>query len=567
MSEPDPFVGRTIAGKYRIVQLLGEGGMGCVYVGEQLLGTTTRKVAVKTLHKHLSHDPQVKARFQREVGTIATLQHPNTIQVFDFGETDDGTLYIVMELVQGKSLADTLEKEGAMLPARAEKILTQVCGSLEEAHSLGIVHRDLKPDNIVLCERAGQKDWVEVLDFGIAKRSNENDEREAKLTQQGMVLGTPPYMSPEQFTGQPIDARSDIYALGVMAYEMLTAKLPFAANTPWEWATQHMTAQPTPFEAQPNGASLPPRARSAVMRALAKKPDERPRTVTEFLEEFCGGEAPALSFQPAGGTAVGAAGGRAKTEMATPAFGAAPPMGPGAMGGAPPGVGAAPGMGGPPAMGAGSGYGASPPGMGAAPPVGAVPAHIPRAPSPQDSQGSGGNRGLLLGVAGVVALLTIVGVVVLTMKGKHNDDVAPLDLTSSSAASNTATTDTAPTTTATPPDTAAQASGGMPALVTGTSSGSPHTTSGGTSGGASGTHPTSSGGTSGGTSGGASSSSGHPATVVTLAGKPTQTAPPPPPPPPPQKTPECIAWEQAVQQNSPRAPAMRAACERSKAGH
>ena len=131
-----------------------------------------------------------------------------------------------MEFVQGRSVADILEKDGPMPPARVENILRQVCGSLEEAHGHGIVHRDLKPDNVVLCERAGQKDWVEVLDFGIAKRSSEHDPNEAKLTQQGMVLGTPPYMSPEQFTGQPVDVRSDIYALGVMTYEMLIGKLP-----------------------------------------------------------------------------------------------------------------------------------------------------------------------------------------------------------------------------------------------------------------------------------------------------------------------------------------------------
>ena len=206
--------------------------MGAVYQGEQQLGTTKRRVAIKTLHPHLSRNPQIEARFQREVGTIAELEHPNTIQVYDFGTTPDGILYIVMEFLQGKSLADVLETQGAMDPDRVTNILEQVCGSLEEAHVHGIVHRDLKPDNVVLVERAGQKDFVKVLDFGIAKRSREQDQNEQKLTQQGMVLGTPPYMSPEQFTGQPIDARSDIYSLGVMAYEMLTGKLPFNATRP-----------------------------------------------------------------------------------------------------------------------------------------------------------------------------------------------------------------------------------------------------------------------------------------------------------------------------------------------
>ncbi|HWL85504.1 MAG TPA: serine/threonine-protein kinase, partial [Polyangiaceae bacterium] len=274
-SEPNPgLVGQSIAGRYKVVRVLGEGGMGVVYLGEQKLGATTRKVAIKTLHPHLSQDPKILARFERECGTIAELQHPNTIQVYDFGATDDGTLYIVMEYVEGMSAAEALEKDGAMAPKRVEKILSQVVGSLEEAHAHGIVHRDLKPENILLCDRAGQKDWVEVLDFGIAKRQEEDTE-ERKLTQAGMVLGTPPYMSPEQFTGRPVDARSDIYSLGIVAYELLTGRLPFQGNTAYEWATQHMTQPPAPIETQPLGARVPESMRRAIERALAKDPRQR----------------------------------------------------------------------------------------------------------------------------------------------------------------------------------------------------------------------------------------------------------------------------------------------------
>jgi serine/threonine-protein kinase len=393
---PDPMLGQVLGGKYTVIRLIGEGGMGAVYEGEQKLGTTKRKVAVKTLHPHLSRDPKIKARFEREVATIAELEHPNTIQVYDFGTTPEGILYIVMEFLQGKSLADMLEKGGAMAPERVENILQQVCGSLEEAHSRGIVHRDLKPDNIVLVERAGKKDFVKVLDFGIAKRSKEEDKDEQKLTQQGMVLGTPPYMSPEQFTGRPIDSRSDIYSLGVMAYEMLSGKLPFKADTAWEWATQHMTQPPIPIESLAEGQRTTEAMRGALRRALAKSPDERFQTVSEFCDAFCGrGVAPAAYGAQAPGTP------RQRTEMGAPldlgaAFGGPPPggaIGTGAMLAGPP-------MGPP-----------GPPMQGYTPVGGNVafptPAGIPQAP-PREVKG--GNRTPLLVVAGVIGLASIAAI-------------------------------------------------------------------------------------------------------------------------------------------------------------
>ena len=421
-----PLVGQTIASKYKVVRLLGEGGMGCVYQGEQMLGATARKVAIKTLHKHLSHDESIKARFKREVGTVAQLEHPNTIQVFDYGTMDDGTLYIVMEFVKGSSVADVLEKDGPMQPDRVLNIMRQVSGSLEEAHGYGIVHRDLKPDNVVLAERAGQKDWVEVLDFGIAKRSSEHDPNEAKLTQQGMVLGTPPYMSPEQFTGQPVDLRSDIYALGVMAYEMLTGRLPWVANTAWEWASKHMTEAPTPLERQPLGPNVPESMRNAISRALAKNKDERFASVKEFYEAFSGGVVAApISFAdgavPTGGTAMIAGAseqaGRAKTELGTPM----PMMGTDAV--PPYSGGSAPSYGGTPA-----------------------PAVVPAGPMHMGgATKKSGPSGLVIGL-GVLALLLFVGAGVgLAVKGKKaTPPPVSVDLggtTTASAASSVATTD------------------------------------------------------------------------------------------------------------------------------
>ncbi len=279
----DPFLGQMVGGRYKIAKLLGEGGMGAVYLGEQNIGGTVRKVAIKTLHAHLSKDPKILQRFERECATVAELQHPNTIQLYDFGKTDDGILYMVMEYVQGESLAAVLEKQGSLEPSRTLHILQQICDALGEAHTLGIVHRDLKPENIVLTERA--KDWVKVLDFGIAKRSEAaQDKSEQRLTQQGTVLGTPPYMSPEQFTGKPIDARSDLYSIAVIAYEMLSGRLPFTAATPWEWATQHMQAAPQPLSLTPSGAPIPDAMVYAVMRSLAKDPNDRFATTREFYD-------------------------------------------------------------------------------------------------------------------------------------------------------------------------------------------------------------------------------------------------------------------------------------------
>src|SRR4051812_5019790 len=307
----DTLVGQIIGGRYRVTQLLGEGGMGRVYLAEQQMGTNVRKVAVKTLQAQFAKDQQVLARFHRECGTVSELEHPNTIQFFDFGQTPDGQLYIAMEYVQGQSLSDAL-RQGAMAPERVVRILGQIAGSLEEAHSRGVVHRDLKPDNVILTVRAGQTDFVKVLDFGIAKRSEAKDQaQEQKLTQQGMVLGTPPYMSPEQFTGKELDARSDIYSLGVMAYEMLTGRLPFDADTPWQWATAHMTAAPHPFDTIPSAAGIPPSMRQAILRSLSKSPSDRQPDVRHFYEDLASGGAgvavapPLVAAHPAaGGTAA-----------------------------------------------------------------------------------------------------------------------------------------------------------------------------------------------------------------------------------------------------------------------
>ncbi len=409
---PDPLIGQLIGGRYRVTGVLGEGGMGKVYVGEQQMGSTVRKVAIKTLHSHLSKDPSVLQRFHRECGTVAQLEHPNTIKFFDFGATQDGTLYIAMEFVAGKSLSDVIAQQGPLAPERVNKIMRQVCGALDEAHLQGIIHRDLKPDNIVLSDRAGETDFVKVLDFGIAARRESGDaNKEQKLTQQGMVLGTPPYMSPEQFTGKALDARSDVYSLGVMAYEMLTGTLPFHADTPWQWATAHMSAQPTPFEVAAPSRELPGGMKHAIMRALSKDREQREPSAREFFSELSGGGRMTV-------TGDGAAGPQHTDTAAMPM----PPdfnqPAPNFPGGAAAPVGHAPYV---PAT---------------AP---AVVAAVPPAPVIQRG-GSGGNKGLVLGLGAVgVVLLAAMGVVAMRA-GKSNE---PQTLTIPTATQTTAPASTA----------------------------------------------------------------------------------------------------------------------------
>jgi eukaryotic-like serine/threonine-protein kinase len=389
---PDPLIGQLIGGRYRVTGIIGEGGMGKVYVGEQQMGSTVRKVAIKTLHPHLSKDPSVLQRFHRECGTVAQLEHPNTIKFYDFGSTADGTLYIAMEFVAGRSLSETIEKEGALPPDRVVKIMRQVCGALDEAHQKGIIHRDLKPDNVVLTDQVGETDFVKVLDFGIAARSESADaQKEQKLTQQGMVLGTPPYMSPEQFTGKALDGRSDVYSLGVMVYEMLTGRLPFGADTPWQWATQHMTAQPISFEVSAPNKNLPGGMRDAILKALSKDRDQRQATARDFFGELSGGGRMTVEAAPMSPAAAHA---DTAAMNAVPNFGVAP-------------AGLAPAMS--PVMAA---------------PM-AAPA-IPVAPPMARRQGGGG-KGLLIGLGALGVVLLVAMAVVFARSMKPSEEEPALE--------------------------------------------------------------------------------------------------------------------------------------------
>jgi serine/threonine protein kinase len=296
----DPLLGRVLLERYRVLEAIGQGGMGAVYLAEQRMGQATRKVAIKALRRDLAWDAQLTSRFHRESEIVIQLSHPNIIQFHDFGELDDGTLIIVMEYIEGGTLQSLLKQTGALEMARAEHLLEQIVGALEEAHRHGVVHRDLKPQNILISERAGDPDFVKVVDFGIAMRSGaEGAEEDTRLTSKGTVIGTPAYMSPEQFRGEEPDVRADVYSLSVIAYEMLTGKLPLQARTPWEWASQHLNTEPEPFATHAATTSLPPRVAGAVMRGLSKDRERRWSDARSFMHALRGTVA-----EPAGATRV-----------------------------------------------------------------------------------------------------------------------------------------------------------------------------------------------------------------------------------------------------------------------
>ena len=283
--ERDPLLGTVIAGRFRVLSVLGEGGMGRVYRGEQQMGTTSRAVAIKVLTTSPT-DTKAVARFHRECEIVVSLTHPNTIRFYDFGSLPDGRLYIAMELVDGRSLAKAIS-EGPMPPALVDRLVVEIGGALAEANRRGIVHRDLKPDNVLLASQGEEGEHAKVLDFGIAKseRSGEGD----NITAAGTIVGTPAYMSPEQLSGKDVDERSDVYALGLMTYEMLTGARPFAGcSTPLEWATAHLTKTPRSFEDFAATRSLSVEKRAAILRALEKEPADRTPTVLRFVEELTG---------------------------------------------------------------------------------------------------------------------------------------------------------------------------------------------------------------------------------------------------------------------------------------
>ena len=278
---PVPSVPRTVDNKYRIEQLLGRGGMGAVYRARDM--RLDRLVALKVVRAELLGDPEARRRFRREAQIVARLQHPSIVAVYDYGTFPDGGAYLVMELVRGEDLRHVLQREGRLDIAESMQILTAVCAAIGAAHREGVLHRDLKPENILL---PGGGAPAKVLDFGVAKivvesppREGEDDGADAQtaLTAAGMIIGTPAYMAPEQFHAVEADARTDVFSLGVVAYEMLSGELPFGRGT----LADVVLAQARGVPPMPPGL-IPAAAERAIRSALDADPDRRPPTPQAF---------------------------------------------------------------------------------------------------------------------------------------------------------------------------------------------------------------------------------------------------------------------------------------------
>ena len=269
-------VGRTLEGKYQIKSVLAEGGMAVLYLAHHV--NMERTVVVKVVHSNLISSPSANQRFERECKLVARLNHPNIVQIYDFGFMNKRQPFMVMEFIKGSTLANFIDSQGPPKPVTALRIITQICSGLEEAHACGIVHRDLKPDNILLQEKVDRPDWVKIVDFGIAHLLDGSK----RLTRSGRITGTPEYMSPEQFKDKPIDARADVYALGIVLFEIFTGSVPFSADDLGVLMAKHLMEEAPSVCQFRDDIAVDSPIDVMVKKCLMKDPEQRYQSVAEL---------------------------------------------------------------------------------------------------------------------------------------------------------------------------------------------------------------------------------------------------------------------------------------------
>jgi serine/threonine-protein kinase len=287
----DPLVGTTVAGRYKVLKLLGEGGMGQVYLAEH--SAIEKRIALKVLRAEYAHKGDIVTRFQQEAISASRIKHPNVLDVFDFGQLENGCFYLAMEFLEGNDLADELQRSRVLTAPRALPIAMQICRALAAAHAKGVVHRDMKPENVFLQRTADGEEIVKIVDFGIAQLKPSNEEaavesKHRRLTRTGMIFGTPEYMAPEQASGKHADLRCDVYAVGIILYELFTGAVPFTGETFLGVLTKHLNEMPPAMRAVYPDLQLSPELEGVVLRTLAKDPSYRFQTMNELAAALAG---------------------------------------------------------------------------------------------------------------------------------------------------------------------------------------------------------------------------------------------------------------------------------------
>ncbi|MFH1438133.1 MAG: serine/threonine-protein kinase, partial [Pseudomonadota bacterium] len=314
----DAYLGKTLLNQFEIFEVCGSGSMGTVYKAHQK--EIERVVAIKVLHPQLAHQPEAVLRFHREAKVISNLNHPNIVHIYLFGHLSDGNLYIVQEYVDGRSL--DAEMKHSFNVSRTIHIAGQILSAVGEAHAHGVIHRDLKPENIMLKAVGDDNDFVKILDFGVAKKIV----TQTFATKEGLIFGSPKYISPEAAMGEKIDARSDLYSLGIILYQMISGELPFQGNTPIELLMEHINTAPTPLRSKRAASNVPIELEIIIMRLLAKNPRERYPTALATREALMAVQrtSPAGSAVPAAATRAASPGNeRMLTAQASDSFAAA----------------------------------------------------------------------------------------------------------------------------------------------------------------------------------------------------------------------------------------------------